>query len=533
MMQLPENVDCLREILMRLATNGGARVPVEWQEWLLSVGVAARTDGTIWLSPTHDFLSDVIPARDELDLLRRVTVRDPMYRFHLDLSLISVIHSVAAAERWQRLDELLFNSCRSIAPRLMQILEWEIARTGRAARQLTDADWKRTHESILKDEAAPFFKWDNQLWGECRGPSELFPLLLSLYLPLCQLPVCLAYSESADEASGVRCLASLVKAAGEGEGVELPRDRIAVIRNLQDHGVPVRLWDLNNSHCIASLVIPVTFQSILSVSSTDYSPAPASVPVAARSSYSIRLGQERIPSRLSAFAEGATTIALCSLPPDCSRWPAKSPIELPEWMPLPGADDLATSGKRRIESPAVDQALRDLAEHPLYGLVLQLLLLEALDRELGEETVILSPPLNRRIESFEHWAETVVLYRPRDDTKENIALPPKGFHLLGRCDEVFGKVARKVGIVKVASSLEKGSATPWSKALALMSTADLVVGKQDRWTITPQILDRLHSGALMKDIIRQGRVLRDKMHSVFVSLWQEQAGVPSKEAFSA
>jgi hypothetical protein len=202
-------------------------------------------------------------------------------------------------------------------------------------------------------------------------------------------------------------------------------------------------------------------------------------------------------------------------------------------MPLPGADELSAAGKRRNESPTVDQALRDLAEHPLYGLVLQLLLLEALDRELGEETVILAPPLNRRIESFEQWAETVVLYRPREDTTENLAVPAKGFHLLGQFDEVFARIAREVGVVKVASPLDKGSATPWSKALALMSTADMVIGKHDRWAITTQILDRLHSGALMKDIIRQGRALREKMHLVLLSLWQEKSGARSKEVVTA
>jgi hypothetical protein len=207
--------------------------------------------------------------------------------------------------------------------------------------------------------------------------------------------------------------------------------------------------------------------------------------------------------------------------------------DAPHWMPLPGTDQLASAGKRRSELGAVDQALRELAEHPLYGLVLQLLLLEALDRELGEETVILAPPLNRRIESFAQWAETLVLYRPHEDTTDNPAQPAKGFHVLGRFDEVFAQIAREVGIVKVASPLEEDAATPWSKALALMSTADLVIGKHDRWTITTQILDRLHSGALMKDIIRQGRTLREKMHSVFLALWQEKSGAEINEAVTA
>ena len=69
---------------MGLATYGGARVPSEWQGWLLSIGVAERTDDEIWLSPTHAFLSDAIPAQNANDLVRRVTVRDPLYFARID-----------------------------------------------------------------------------------------------------------------------------------------------------------------------------------------------------------------------------------------------------------------------------------------------------------------------------------------------------------------------------------------------------------------------------------------------------------------
>ena len=530
MLRLPDNVECLSDVLMGLATYGGARVPIEWQEWLLSVGVAVRTDGGSWMFPTDAFLRDALPAQDALDLLRRVAVRDPMYRFHLDLSLLSVIHAVASAERWRRLEELLFDSCRAIAPRLIQLLEWEMARAGRGARQLTDSDWTVAHESIVKEMGTVFFKWDSRLWGACRGTAELFPLLLSLYLPMCHLPIHVVGGESNDPTSSELCLATLVKASGDGEGVEFTRDRMAGIRRLQDLGIPVRVRDSDSSHFIASLVSPTTLQSSLTVTLADYSPAPANMAAAARSSYSLHQVEERLPSRLSTLEEGKTTIALCSMPTECLRWPAERCVASPHWLPLPGASEFAAAGKRRNESESVDQALCDLAEHPLYGLVLHLLILEALDRELGEETVILSPPLNRKIESVEHWAETIVLYRPREEPSTDLSLPTKRCLVLGQFDEVFGRVAREIGVVRVASTLRTGSATPWSRALALMSTADLVVGTHDRWTITAHVLDRLHAGVLMKDIIRQGRALREKMHSIFLSLWQEKSCAGSKEA---
>lgn len=526
----PENVESLIEVLMGLATYAGARVPSEWQGWLRSVGVADREDDALWMWPTYAFLADTIPAQDGLDLVRRVAVRDPLYRLHLDLSLIFVIHAVAVTERWRRLDEILFGTCRVVAPRLMQLLEWQMARTGRAARDLTDADWRVAHESVVSDHGVTFAEWDNQLWGECRGPAELFPLLSSLYLPLCCLPIHVVGEDSADEAREY-CLAGLVKAAAEGEGVELSRDRMDAIRELQERGVPVRVWSENSSTFVASLVAPVTFQSSVALSPADFSPAPASVPAAVRRSCALRHNHVRMPTTLSALSQGTGVIVSSSLPYDCARWPATPPVDAPKWLPLPGADELAVAGNRRTELQA-DHALHDLAEHPLYGLVLQLLLLEALDRELGEETVVCAPPLNRKIDSFALWAETVVLYRPREEASENLTQPAIGFYVLGTFDEVFARIAHELGIVKVSSPLKEGSKTPWSKALALMSTADLVIGKHDRWTITTEILDRLHSGSLMKDIIRNGRTLREKMHSILLSLWQERSSAKITEAIA-
>lgn len=514
---------------MGLATYGGARVPSEWNNWLLSIGVAQRSDEPDWLAPTNQFIADSLPSQNAFDLVRRVAVRDPMYRLHLDWSLITVIHAVAAAERWRRLEEILFDSCRAVAPRLMQLLEWQIARIGRAARELTDADWNRTHQSILNGQGATFSKWDQQLWGECRGPADLFPLLLSLYLPLCKLPVHIIGGEPPDERTHDHCLRLLVEAAVQGEGVEFDASRAVVIRNLQDRGVPVRIWEQGSSHFRALLVAPVTFESSPSANPNSYSPAPVSVPAAARRSCSVSRDRSRLPSRLSALDSRENTFIPCSVPADCTRWPAQSSDAIPNWIPLPSASELDAAVKRRDG----DQPLRDLAEHPLYGLLLQLLLLEALDRELGEETVILAPPVNRRIENFDQWAETVVLYRPREDKTNNLPLLARGFHVLGRFDDVFAVIAREVGVAKIASPLEPGSGTPWSRALALMSTADLIVGKHDRWTITTDYLDRLHSGALMKDIIRQGRALREKMHGVFLALWRERSNAGNKEVVTA
>jgi hypothetical protein len=62
-----------------------------------------------------------------------------------------------------------------------------------------------------------------------------------------------------------------------------------------------------------------------------------------------------------------------------------------------------------------------------------------------------------------------------------------------------------------------------------------VDGRPDRWilTIAGFILDRLHGGSLMNEVIRGQRQARDRAHRVLITLWEEVSSASRKESISA
>jgi hypothetical protein len=208
--------------------------------------------------------------------------------------------------------------------------------------------------------------------------------------------------------------------------------------------------------------------------------------------------------------------------------------DAPKWLPLPGTEVLASAAKRRSDSQDADRALNQLANHPLYGFILQLFLLEALDRELGEETLAFALPQNRKLDTAEVWAETKVLYRPRMQPDETGAGEKKGFMVLGPLDDVLPTIAHEVGIEGIAMPYV-GNGLPWSRAIYLLSTAGVIDGRPDRWTLTMTtfILDRFHAGTLMKEFLRGGRSIRDQIHDVLFTLWDEKIKTVAQERIGA
>jgi hypothetical protein len=153
------------------------------------------------------------------------------------------------------------------------------------------------------------------------------------------------------------------------------------------------------------------------------------------------------------------------------------------------------------------------------GFWFQLLLLEALDRELGDETLILAPPVDRRVSDIE--AATLVLYRPRkqqDSSSEN----NRRVATLGLLDEVLTRLSRELGLHPLPLVINT-SAGIWSFSLRMLRNAQLVKDRYDRWVLHPDALDRLHGGGLMKDVIRRGKHFRDqRLHGVLKTLWAQQ-----------
>jgi hypothetical protein len=211
-----------------------------------------------------------------------------------------------------------------------------------------------------------------------------------------------------------------------------------------------------------------------------------------------------------------SAIGFISLADEAKAWPEERP-ETPPWARLPVAESLRGMARTRRESPEVDQALQELASHLLFGFLLQVLLVEALDRELGEETLVLAPPTDRRVDDIE--GATHVFYRPRRPTTDGGTGPRQESYDLGAIDSVFGELAKAAGIRNVAYAYRGTDLGPWSRAFRLMRSAELVVGLYDRWSIASHVLDRLHGGGMMTTVIRRGRQLRERLHSELHLMW--------------
>ena len=525
-MQRPPDIHELGSVIDRLVTYGGVQVPDSWRAYVASVGVAASaTDDGDWMYPTQQFLRHAIPARDLNDLVRRVAIRDPLYRLHVDLCLCSVIHSVAISERWSRMEELLFGPCRPIAPRLIQLLTWFSRDFKLAVRELPSLEFRQ----VIDDGDSAFPDWDRKLWGDSRSPADLFPLLLDLYVPLSGQP----WHVSAEVELNHSLLESLIAAARDGEGLALSSSKRDDLDAMQRLGLPIRVEPRVNDTLYAFIVGTIELVG----ANSDRIGEPVDIPFGLSESAK----QSRVvppPLGLDRWSVHESSrvpvIAPISVDHEAGRWPLHSDSESPEWLRLPGSELISTAAKRRSDSQDADDALEAVASHPLYGFLLQLLLLEALDRELGEETLALALPQNRKLETAEDWSETMVLYRPREEFRGSDRAGSDGFLVIGSIDDIVPKIAHEVGILGVATPYQADH-KPWSRAVYLMSTAGIVDGRPHSWrlTITTFILDRLHSGTLMKDVIRGGRDIRDQIHHVLLTLWKEQTTVSIEEQIPA
>jgi hypothetical protein len=514
--QRPPDIDTLGPVLDRLVTRGGTRVPQEWSEYLANIGVAVTLTDDGWMCPSQHFLRYALPASDTDELVRRTVIRDPKYRLHVDLCLCCVVHSVAVSERWNRLEELLFGPCRSLAPRLAQLQMWLARKCRLTIREIQTSKLQQ----VIDEHADPsFVTWGKTLWGESRAPADLFPLLLDLYVPL----TCQAFHVAANVDVNQVLLASLIATARDGEGLSLSSNMKDDLNALQDLGLPICVESRTNETLCAYVV--GTIEAMASDVERIGEPVdiPSGLSDSAKRSRLVPHSEET--SFCLMFKNRQTSVVVpVSVDHDASRWPAESIADAPGWLRLPGSALLSTAARQRKDSQDADEAIEQVASHPLYGFLLQLLLLEALDRELGEETLALALPQNRKIETAEDWAETKVLYRPRDESKGVNGSSTDGFLVLGSIDDVFPTIAHEVGILGIATPYATNN-RPWSRAVYLMSTAGVVDGRPHSWrlTITHFFLDRLHSGSLMKNVIRNGRGIREQMHHVLLTLWKEHA----------
>lgn len=519
----------LLPVLEAFATYGGALPGSQVGAWLQDCGLAESAQSGAWLEPSRIWVEEVLPARNSLDLLRRTVLLLPRYRAHVDIVLCTVLHAVGSSERWGRFEELLFGSYAPFAQRFTALLEWQECETGMKALELGQHAWQEADKKISSQLLSTFLAWDQEIWGASGNPNLLFPLLEDLYLPLIESPIYIfADTGGFHDDTGVT-LTGLVNAAKHGEGLLLPIDEgKRQFSHVIPLGLPVRLFSSPAApgYGVLGLTGRVTLRRRdgLQVPEPSFAPMPEGVALGAQRSdfYDDPVGI--FPESGGTFWEVVddqkASCAFVSIDRKLDRWPANPTDEAPPWARLPAMEALGAVGKPRKLSPEADEALMTVGNHILYGFLLQLLLLEALDRELGEETLVLAPPIDRKVQDLE--GTTKVLYRCRLQVNPLGEIARRPFYELGPLDLVLGRIAGELGIPRVCRPYMEEDAGPWSRSLKMLRSAQIVIARHDRWCIAPEVLDRLHGGGLMTQIIRRGRPVRERLHSTLEALWMQR-----------
>jgi hypothetical protein len=503
----------LSEVVERLTVFGGATAPQQCHDWVVSCGIAQIVPKQPqWVVPTVSYLRSVLPAKDRPDLIRKTAVRDPQYRLHLDLVIARVIQLIARSERWTRFEELSFGILRPLSQRLLSLVEWVAARTGKAPISLSEAQWSQFEDDVLPYASSRFHSWDNYLWGRARDVAELFPLLADQYLPLIDQPVHLTLSNRQ-----ARTMMLLIEAAREDDGVTFSREDLMICDELKRAGAPI-LQRVGSQLCslTGNVELSVTGVPPTTTSASMHS-VPLGLPTLAKRSRICSNAEETSwlkSSGPSVWKSEATLLSVC---PVSETWQNAHLADAPPWALLPEGSVL-TEFTLLKKTSAFEDALISLDRHPLYGLLLQFLIAEALDRELGDETLLLAPPLDQTGARAE-W-DTTVLYRP--STKSNTGPHSKGigYLSLGRLDLVLEEIAHYLSLQTLPLPYFRAEYGLWSWALHLLIHLKVVVGQRDRWTLNPLLHDRLYTGTLMAKMLRDRRDTRESIHRVLSRLWQ-------------
>ena len=477
----PKDLERLGAELVRLATTGVLDRASEDFAWLHQIGAATLEDGRVAAHP--DWLACALPCRDVRDLVARTVLRDPLYRLHTDAMVSTVCADIGRSGRWRRLEELLAGPLSPLAPRIASLLD--VPANG-------------------ADEPGKWAEFDEHCWGRAGASETLFPLVVARLPELMSTPVFIHTVEP--------LLLRLVRAVAAGEGLRVAGDEVAECTELQRFGVPIWLRSVGEDSREVCLTLGTRVETTRAPS-PDTSSVPFSLGVpqlAMQHSAVVTSGRLRIEPLWPAVDAPEPSHAFIGVEPG-QRWPAEERGPLPADAPLRdliGARRAGTGG-----SDAADAALWSLSEHSFYGVWLQLLLLEALDRELGDESLLLAA-------KEPSGAGPIRVYYRLRPTSRRVAVPST--LLLGPLDRVLTRVTAGLGIETVGL-LGDGDG-PWSRGLELLAQVGVAAQVADRWAMSGHVLDRLHGGGLMTGVLRRGKDLRERLHGRLDGLWAEVAG---------
>lgn len=522
----PKSIKEVERHVEALARYGGVRSDIPYSTWLLLTGaVQSRPEGP-WLFTDENWLAGATPASGPLDLLHRTAVRDPQYRFHLDVLLAQVLQAIGTAARWSRFEELLCGPLKSFAPRFVQLLHHATIETQTKPNDLSPSSWQRLTEQVEGGALATFHSWDCDLWGDVPGgPAAIFPLLVELYIPLRRQASNVAPREQGLDDSSARLLAALIERSRNAEGIPFDASLEPRLKALLNLGLPLRRWPASDANAdrraLVGLVEPVRL--VWEGSIEGYSDG---IPMTAVDKGWLKDACHVVAHATDpgALAEGFWTATERSISavafPGLSLaedWPANPP-QTPAFVQVPAATSLRGIDAVRKDSLEVDQALFDLARHLLFGLLLQVLLLESLDRELGQDSLALTPVSEEGVGGFEGIR---VFYRPASDLAPETERTRASAYDLGAFDSVIDSIASELGISAAGLTFDAEGRGFWSAAMKLLGSLGLVAlsSSRDRWILRDDYLDRLHGGGLMAGVLRRGKGVRDRIRVHLHHLW--------------
>jgi hypothetical protein len=156
----------------------------------------------------------------------------------------------------------------------------------------------------------------------------------------------------------------------------------------------------------------------------------------------------------------------------------------------------------------------------LFGLLLQVLLLESLDRELGQDTLALTLSVGEGGLGFH---DVRVYYRPVQEQQPDAEQQRAPAYDLGPFDRVIDCIAQQLGIMPAGLTFDSDGQGFWSAAMLRLSGLGMISlsPSGDRYVLRTDFLDRLHGGGLMAGVLRRGKMVRDRIRSRLHDLWSE------------
>ena len=458
MVAKPSDPQDLLAALNALALTGQVKPDCALLPWLASVQLVTP-EGVV----DHRWLN-LLPAMSDRDLIRIGLLRDPGYRWHLECGVTLALTAMAQAGNWRRLEEVLTGPLKGSAGRIAGILMAQQVRTGRAPNELRAADWASIDPPGCEE-------WDLHLWGHSRIIDAL-PVIMESYPRFATSPV--GWGDQDELVFGLipeyGCTPQTVI------DCVLSPDRMTA---LYLAGCPIVPLSLRDGSATAWTMLYGIDGKLLD-------------------------GEARIGQFWDAL-EGRTILAM----PGAETFDDQPPqwqSQMIESNKLPREESL-----RRLDTAAVIRVAAD----PVHGLLLQLLIQDALDGELRQDRIALCPVLDDNRASLVD--STLVLYRPMD-RPDDLTRPMRN---LGRLDQVLGKLASLVGFWPIPATLISQPST-WTVAFTRLVYLDWISDNGQRWHLANEVFDRLHAAGLMQEVIRRARLYREhRMLPALKSMWDE------------